>query len=1082
MPSKLAKKNRKRLSSDHKRALMKKIFEEHFGVNVFSNSYLDNFITKQFRPGQRNNKFNEIIEQYNTDSEPMALAQSIALAIDELCDENIDDDQEILQIADFLQSKLLPLITILNADNQLNQRTGALNEFIDKTIDSLIAKGIPSDCLEIKRLTNIQHNLKNIVEFEIAGQLAQASGQLLKMHDLVSFGSIIRKIAPNVIMITSEKSSPDDAIQAAFISLYHIGEGLKQPKIERLGKVLRNAHWLTILDLHKASCNQSLDYVLNSLELNLGQNTIYSLKQALEHNGISEEQAAEIFALVKQSPHNNQLINDTRQTQKFAAASALVCDIARQIKSAELEKVALAALCVSGVRQFYVELALMDNSNAKLVSLSQSTGVILASCGELTKNRTMATIGQGILAGVSAYQLALSVIPGGAVVALPMAALSVVSSFISNRNSRKQQQRELARRQTEQQILNYVKQSHACIIALHNATNAHFGQVFQDIRQSHEILATGIQKLSQQFDVQCRKLSDELSVVRHEVNALQYTIGDNFKDLYLREILNHLDMYDLISQVGINEQIHIEAVFTSLLTWVLIKSKDRASNGYDLVAQNTTQKKHLLLHSILRKDHAELAILGAIEAYLRAEGLGEDFGLDEMANLPIWLDAMYAINDLLTSFHEQLAPKFNIAQIANLLIERTNEIKQTLIKFSTNNILLRFLADKLTNQYYSLTASIGNPQNLAAMQDLLSDFQSVQTKLFTTPQIKHSLQNSTAYIQTQLENNKISVSIDASEIFLKMVYEKIAHDLGITSYLHTINCQITIPNGDNGIDDFTNYLNAEIGPHQILADQVILLPLRLAYEFSVTINNQKFIFATVTGTTYPGGPRLRHEIYQSWYNNMPGLCTYLAVNTAGYLITWDNDHAVRTSMLHNKKPTDKQNPVLEKLLQKMHEELITQKIEHFTIHITNSQTIADIPPELLINRDRTIKASMYNQRVKLAESLGKEIFNNEDLQKASLYTKILNIMLSLRGLELRAPDLLAEFSKLIIGLNNDREITQNFKMILKNLQPATSEQILAQEPNFQSSELLQQLDNYVTEYKIMYDNLSSPYTQLSLAN
>ena len=55
MPSKLAANHAKKLTSDNKRSLMKHIFEQHFGIDIFAGSALDTFIFKQFRVGQRNN-------------------------------------------------------------------------------------------------------------------------------------------------------------------------------------------------------------------------------------------------------------------------------------------------------------------------------------------------------------------------------------------------------------------------------------------------------------------------------------------------------------------------------------------------------------------------------------------------------------------------------------------------------------------------------------------------------------------------------------------------------------------------------------------------------------------------------------------------------------------------------------------------------------------------------------------------------------------------------------------------------------------------------------------------------------------
>jgi len=482
----------------------------------------------------------------------------------------------------------------------------------------------------------------------------------------------------------------------------------------------------------------------------------------------------------------------------------------------------------------------------------------------------------------------------------------------------------------------------------------------------------------------------------------------------------------------------------------LIKSKSTALNGYDLVNDNNTQQKHVLLYGIMQKANDDFAVLGAIEAYLRAEGFGSDFGLSNMVNLPIWLRALEAINDILLNFSDKLS--LDVNKVYESLTERVKEIKDSLTVFASNTRLIEFLAHKVIEQYDILIKHSQDHKAKAEFKDSLLDFTTLSNQLFSEEQIKKSLQktNASFYIYPS-HGCSTRIEIDSSEIFFKMVYPRITNDLGITSYLHTLSSVIFMNTEIRGIPENIN--NPE------------LLKLNVCYEFSVIKENTKFVFATIEGEAHTGGLKTRHNIYQSLYKSVPALENYLCMNMVNILVSFHNGVRSEARIEHNGlKLSYPSNPVLTELLQRIHSELLTKPSTHFKIQITPSNAVAGLTPEILNNRDRAIKASMYVERTKLATSLAK-IFQTEPLKKSSLYTRLLNIILNLRGSTARMPDMLQEFSKLLAGLTSDADSTKDFEQILQQMRPPQVAQLEMEEPNFTTNEILAELNSYVYSYE-----------------
>jgi hypothetical protein len=1056
----------KKLSAEQKRTVMKNIFQTRLGINVFTGSPLNNFILHEFKPGKKS-PFTLIVEDYSQETEARGLAINIIAAINRQCRDNPVENQEILKIADMLEDKLLPLLDILNIEDQFEKTRENLADFIDSTIDSLVSKGVPDNSIHILRLYNIKHNLADITNMQAVGQVLHAGGQILRMNDAIKIGAIIKKIAPHAMLINSEKSSIDVIINSSFTTLYHIGEGLENRGITKIGSILRNAHWLTMLDLHKSTSNESLSDILHNMDLQLGERTMQLLQQQLDDNNISKSQAIDIFSLIQTSPINEQLITNTIQIQKVAAASALVANIAKQINCIALSRVAQAALCVASVQQFYSEAHLLTNGPGKLTALSQTTGVILAACGEFTGNRTIEQIGHSILTGVGTYA-ALAAIPGGAFVALPMAALTVLGNFFANKNSKKQRQREAERIKTEQQILAYVKDSHAAIIATFNEMQVKFAQVFNTIEHSHNLIMHTINESAKKINIQFQELNKSLDHTRNEIHFTQHIINSNFAAIALQDINKQISMHESMASIdSVNAEV-AEKIFLEMHNWLMSKNIDftKQINGYNLVNNNTSEQKYLILYNLMQsaannfKDYSNFSILGGITAFMQADGFTSNLDLSDITNIPIWFKVVNAVHDILEKFKDQFSTRMNLKAVYQNLGQANEDIKSNLLKLATQHELINFLTSKVTHHYATLIQKIDQLQ--FGKVDALQDFTTIKESFFTQSELKKLLANCTKCIPLPCNQN-FSLPCDLASIFFKWVYPQIAADIGITAHLHSIR-GVMEPADNYGRNSFVRY--AENHNYNNPAHTMII-----AYRFFITVQGQETQFATVQATCQTNTDKnVRHRLFRAIFQG-----DFFASDTINYTCVLSDG---TLQYVNNGKVLRSENLVLKTHIEPTAigefwagiEQSIQLQADSSFITTINSSTNLPSEQQIIANRDKNIIHSLYHQRTAIAEVIAQNIHGNEELLKAGLYSKILNVILALRGSNFNVADLHDEFTRLIGELACDKDASTNFRQLIAKLRPATYAEIIHEPIQEELHEILKQLSENLTYYKSFTDS------------
>lgn len=794
-------------------AMLKSIFM-NFGITIADNSILDQSITNEFGRGKRS-ELNQILLDLNQNTEAGALAVCIGTAL-----EKSESDATVKKMGSILRERLPSLLSIIDIRQQAEKRVRLLEQMIlhfetkiNKDQEQIVDKS-QADRL-LRMLAASREQLRSNFQIHAVGSVIENTGVILKASDLRICGRVLQRVTPALIALDNQHIPLDQKINLVINAIAAIGHELSAPKVQKAAQILDTVHGLSCMTLPALPEKYTIDQALKKLDISVGQSTLLALQKRALASGLTEKEIAQIIYQNAQSSNLDKqdyaLLSATYKNKQHAAACGFLAKLGQDIKCKEIERIGLAGICLASMRQTYIEI---KTSNLTPVNFSESLGLIVSSIGILTKNKMVHNIGMCIIEGVKAYA-GIMAVPGGQVVAIPLAVCSVLGKMLLSKQNPDIQ----TSITPEIQLKVLLKQ----IAVLQNDFRQQFKDLYRVIDSQHheiiKILDDGFLNLNNYMQYNNIKSMSALMRVDNKIDALQLNVSQEFTELYLeyiRDPINEIDYFTRYQQGDVNQLQHNKI---KLSMWLLFKAKHSKVNGRDLFkAANPVSDISNYVSLALDKSEQPESILGLVNKYVNLE-FNQSFP-EDIPHIPSWVISANTYISLLNLHADNLSLDANEDKVIQDIILVGKQILNFIQELASNAQFWRKIVDGMHlhgDIAYAHLSEIINQYEFNPLRPL-SDLWS---------NTDHAMTEHTTYAVAAADNLQIEN------------FDRVNFELG---------------------DKWTQYLQASIPQEFFIAQAYGVGKIQVSYAIDPTVNH--FANARVPYNIEPLPDQVRYVLYK----------------------------------------------------------------------------------------------------------------------------------------------------------------------------------------------------------------------------
>ena len=809
-------------------AAIKTIFND-FGIQVPDNSVLDQTIHAEFGRGKRSN-LNNILLEINHSTEAATLAICIGTALHKYAGE-----PEIDQISLIMCEHLPAALQIFDLRQQTTKRIELLEQFLLH-----FEAKLPPDNRLVSMLQSSRAQLRDLIQVEALAAVLENLGIIAEVQELSSCGRILKVISPALVALDNAEISSEQKINLTVRALALMGHELNNTNLIRAASIIDTLHCLAKVCLVLSPELPTIEQALQNLDLSLGTVTIMNLRNKARALGLTDTELSQVLYSTKEcsglAAPDQELLAATKENKQYAAACGLVTKLGQDIGCSALERVGVAGICLVSMRQTFCEIK-ANSLNA--ANFSESLGLIVSGVGTLTQNKTAVKLGAGIIEGVRTYA-GIAAIPGGSIVAIPLAICGVLSKLLLGSKSRKSRKNCVTTEVVLQHLLGQVQQlqleMRKQFAGLYELAHIHHQQLLNTMQQGFTRLASYTQAQTMQSTLAIKTLERNLDFMHSDLSK-------KFSDLYLEYVYNPIEEINFFSEYKHADGAKLRDNKLKLSMWLLFKSKNSKANGRDLIANF---EGHAQMSSCVRNALTKTAdydsVLGMVNHYVNLEfarSLPED-----LPHIPTWILAADQYILLLSTYSEHLDLKTSEPKILDDIIKVGEQLLTFAQQLASTDSVLAIIVKTLESQYAQAQLLVkqilatSNSSCLLGIEQLLAVYKPLGP---ATPMLAES-----APLSEQLENFT-PFSLDLSAAWYLYILEHVpAHvrmavdfELGDLSLKFAIakefNNFATAPttDEDNLLTDQARYVLYKIDLHFTLrenAQRTLILSAWFAYD------------------------------------------------------------------------------------------------------------------------------------------------------------------------------------------------------------------------------------------------------------
>jgi len=685
---------KREFSASERREKIKNILLD-FGLIVPENSELQQIINCEFKRG-KTSTLTPILRELSRDSDVVLLSYCIEKAINQEAQQH--KEPELIEDMHKILAKVLPLLKILDSGNKVKKQTDNLQKFLQVLEERLINKGLEPDNMYLQRIKAFQHQ----IEMQVNGQvMVEALENYATLRDDAQFQKLVRvcaKLIPCLIAIENPKVEIAYKIEKSLESCYHIGQELDD---KRLCVVAKSMELLFIFQQFSVQADDfQLDQKLEKLEIALGKTTLRRMHQQMLAKGYEEATVLAVFTTLNNAEVVDKstltTISYTRRHQKIALAGKIVADLGAELSDKKVQDLGQIVVCCAASAQIYKELA---DGEVVVSSMVENSAVILGGVSQIVRSRKLQLASIGMLRGLSAYNSAMKLVPGGQLIAMPVAALSIVSTILKNKKTT----------QSPQGTLGY---THALIANLHKQQRI----MARELNFALKSLSSQMANLEDLMESKLTELKDNLSSMQQEHNYHSMFVTQDLRyiltaqqdlriSLIVQEVVKDLiDAKMFITRVNEDSRINACNLFANLIKYLCYSNvQDLSISASEILYTKPNLLQHLGATLIYIDKEFSRTYDGAptfLEFSLTPTMYNNCFPLD---NLDITLQALSISVDLLEH------PTYNSTNMqhdVSLLQQRIAGFITILQEFAVDENLLQTIVSHINTHYEELLNQI----------------------------------------------------------------------------------------------------------------------------------------------------------------------------------------------------------------------------------------------------------------------------------------------------------------------------------------------------------------------------------------